>query len=295
MASQGEVSLQEIFALVETAREYLGPMWVKKSMKQAANLPVKGIINRKQLASVHPLGLLFREVEKNQETLDKGKPLAHAANLLLLAGLGRNLKSLADAPGFDHLVTKMKTPATFTDAALLAEVSAHWQKLGYSTAIISGSDDGLQTIATNTQTTFYLLPTSYTFFPGKDVATQEPLLIPDNFIYSQWWENWTTDAAGKASARNPEVADILNSIQQKHIEAGTILYLDLPPYTTQEIFLPVLATVADHLQTRNQFLSAVILCLPQHLPHLYVRHTLPVYAEAGSHLLSKSLLNTLSY
>jgi len=290
----GEVSLQEIVSLVETAREFLGPMWVKKSMKAAANLPLKGMVNRKQLASIHPLGLIFRELEKTQEAIQKGKPVTNAATLLLLAGLGRNLKSLEAIPGFELLIEQLKVPATYADAALLTEVSAHWLKLGYSPAITCNDSDMLIATANSDQHTYFLQTLSFTFLPGRSIPDDTPLTIPGNFIYSSWWEGWTADAIGGASLSDDEVEAIIDQTDQK-ADPGTVLYLDLPPYTSKEVFEPILATVATRLQRDTLGLSAVILCLPQYLPHLYVRHTLPVYAEKCSQPLPKSLLNTLSY
>lgn len=293
MSSRGEVSLQEIMSLVETAREYLGPMWVKKNMKAAANLPIKGIVNRKQLTNVHPLGLLFKEVEKTQETLQKGKPLSNAATLLMVAGLARNLKSLEIADGFDLLIDYLKKPLLYSDTALLTEVSAHWLKLGYELKI-EADNEKLVATARKDEYTFQLQVASYTFLPGYSAPDSSKVVIPGNFIYSSWWEAWTSEAIGTACSSNPEVESIIADMELQPADVGRVCYLDLPLYAAKEDFLPILAAAANRLQTATT-VSAVILCLPQHLPHLYVRHTLPVFAEKCSNPLPKSLLNTLSY
>lgn len=296
MGKHGEVSLQEIMSLVDTAREYLGPMWVKKSIKAAANLPLKGMVNRKQLSSIHPLGLLYREVEKNQELIARGKPLNNAAALLLVAGLGRNLKNLEASPGFTSLIEQLKQPAGYADAALLAEVSAHWLKLGYLISILPTTDGLLGAVATNSTHTYNLQSTAYTFLPGKLTPAGSQVAIEGNFIYSSWWEAWTTDLVGTDSATDPEVEAIITRMDQgRDQNLSQVFYLDLPPYTSREDFQTILATITKKLARETSTLAAVILCIPQHLPHLYVRHTLPVYAEKCLLPLPKSLLNTLSF
>lgn len=299
MSTAGEISINELIALIDATRGYLGPMWVKKNIKAASNLTAKTLFNRSQFKNLHPLGLIFKEVEKELAALSKGKAIANAAPLLLVAGLGRNLKMLEGKEHFDELIGALKSPAAFSQASLMAEVAAHWLGMGYEVAItplLREDEEEIALLANRENERFFLTGNLYLPVSDEDTGLVANPLPPANFIYSDWWEPWIINLEEFKEWQDGGAAHIINSYDTwEEVKPPLIHYLDLPPFTEKEQFLAVLNAACRCLEERTNRLSAVILCMPEYLPHLYVRHTLPVISKDCAEPLPKSLLNQLSF